>query len=287
MGIDHHGLNFLRYAKARRPFGNTITLGRQSVPILKPVLEELLGGRSSCREQAFCEELLTECFGATRVESIDKSAYEQATHIHDFNEPLPRDLHQKYDTVLDMGTLEHIYNAPQAFKNCSLFCKPGAQILHVLPANNFCGHGLWQFSPELFFSLYSRRNGYVDTEIFLADLDNTAKWYRVREPAAGKRVNVSSSTPLYVMVRTVLGSTDFSQTGVQQLHYVHEWEKRALVPQTTGTSTRFKEWAKRRPLVHRSLVGAYNFYLRSKRRTETGLNGRNPGVVVIDVKSCI
>jgi SAM-dependent methyltransferase len=288
MGIDNHGLNFLRYARARKPFGDTITLGRQGVLVLKPILEELLGTCRSYAEQPYCEELLTECFDATRVESIDKSAYEKATHIHDFNEPLPGDLYQKYDTVLDMGTLEHIYNAPQAFKNCSQLCKRGGQLLHVLPANNFCGHGLWQFSPELFFSLYCKSNGYIETEVFLADLANTAKWYRVKEPAAGERVNVSSSTPLYVLVRTVLSRTDFSHTEVQQLHYVHEWENRVTpVPRTAGTSKRFKEWLKRTPLVYRSLAGAYNFYLRSKRKAQTGLNERNPGIVVVDVKSCI
>jgi hypothetical protein len=160
--------------------------------------------------------------------------------------------------------------------------------LHVLPANNFCGHGLWQFSPELFFSLYCGTNGYIDTEVFIADLANNSKWYRVSEPAAGKRVNVSSSTPLYVLVRTVLSRTDFSHTEVQQMHYVHEWGKgEAPLPRTAGTARRFKEWLKRMPLAHRALVDAYNFYLRSKRKRETGLSARNSAVVVIDVKSHI
>jgi SAM-dependent methyltransferase len=285
MGIDSHGLNFLRYARAKKPFGDTITLGRQAVLVIKPTLEALLGSKRSYRQQTYCEELLTEYFDATRVESIDKSAYESATHIHDFNEPLPADRCQKYDTVVDTGTLEHIYNVPQAFRNCSQLCKPGGQILHVLPANNFCGHGLWQFSPELFFSLYCRKNGYLDTEVFIADLTNTAKWYQVKEPTAGKRVNVWSSTPLYVLVRTVVGTADFVHTEVQQMHYVHEWEKgEAAPPRTAGT---LKEWLKTMPLVYRSLVGAHDFYWRSKIKTLTGLNGRNPGLAVIDIKSCI
>jgi hypothetical protein len=27
----------------------------------------------------------------------------------------------------------------------------GGEIIHVLPANNLCCHGFWQFWPELFF----------------------------------------------------------------------------------------------------------------------------------------
>jgi hypothetical protein len=288
MGIDTHGLNFLRYARAKKPFGDTVTLGRQSVLVIKPILEALLGAKRAYRPQPYCEELLTEYFGATRVESTDKSPYEKATHLHDFNEPLPESLCRKYETVVDMGTLEHIYNVPQAFRNCSLLCKRGGQILHVLPANNFCGHGLWQFSPELFFSLYCRRNGYLDTEVFLADLTDTSKWYQVKEPTAGERVNVWSSTPLYVMVRTVVPTTDFSHDEVQQMHYVHEWGKgEAPGTPTAGTSRRLKAWLKRTPLVYRSLVGAYDLYWRAKRKTETGLNGRNPWLVVTDVRSSI
>ena len=37
--------------------------------------------------------------------------------------------------------------------------KIGGMIIHALPANNFCGHGFWQFSPELFYELYSPENG--------------------------------------------------------------------------------------------------------------------------------
>jgi hypothetical protein len=288
MGLDIHGLNFLRYAKKKQSFGDTITIGRQGINVIEPIVKELLGTKSYDTKQTYCEQLLTLYFGATTVESVDKSPYEQATHIHDLNAPLPESMYQKYDTVIDMGTLEHIYNAPQAFKNCSQLCKRGGQILHVLPANNFCGHGFWQFSPELFFSLYCKRNGYMDTVVLVADLSNTAKWFQVSEPAAGKRVSVSSSTALYVLVRTVLGNVDFSQSDVQQIYYVHEWQKGEISrPQTVGMSARFKERLKKTPLVYKSLTGAYNFYLSRKRKRETGPNRRNPGLIVVDVKSCI
>jgi hypothetical protein len=288
MGIDIHGLNFLRYAKKKQPFGDTITIGRQGINVIEPIVKKLLGTKYSDTKQTYCEQLLTLYFGATTVESMDKSPYEKATHIHDLNAPLPETMYQKYDTVIDLGTLEHIYNTPQAFKNCSQLCKRGGQILHVLPANNFCGHGFWQFSPELFFSLYCKRNGYVDTEVLVADLANTAKWFQVSEPVAGRRVSVFSSTALYVLVRTVLGSADFSQSDVQQIYYVHEWQKGEISqPQTAGMSARFKERLKKTPLVYQSLTGAYNFYLSYKRKRETGLNRRNPGLTVVDVESCI
>jgi len=287
MGIDIHGLNFLRYARKKKPFGDTITIGRQAVLVIDPVDKELVDSKCSYTKHIYCEELLTDHFGATIVESIDKSTYEKATHIHDLNAPMPESLYQRYDTVVDLGTLEHIYNAPQALENCSRCCKRGGQILHVLPANNFCGHGFWQFSPELFFSLYCERNGYIDTEVFIADLANTARWYRVKEPAAGERVIVSSPTQLYVLVRTVLGNTDVSHSDVQQIYYVHEWQKEQIPePPTARTSTRLKERLKRPPLVYKSLVAACNLYSSNKRRMATAVSSRNPSLIAVDVKSC-
>ena len=158
MGIDVHGLNFLRYAKTKKLFGSVMTIGRQGLHVTEPMIKEIFHTNSDYKNQKYCEELLTKYFGAIDVESLDNSNYEGASHVHDMNQPLPTNLVRRFDTVFDGGCLEHIYNAPQALKNCSLLCKPGGQILHVLPANNLCGHGFWQFSPELFFSLYSKVN---------------------------------------------------------------------------------------------------------------------------------
>jgi hypothetical protein len=223
MGIDVHGLNFLKYSKMKKSFGDVITIGRQGLHVIEPVIKDVLKITLEYKNQPYCEELLNTYFGATKVESIDNSNYEDATYVHDMNQSLPANLIGKYDTVFDGGCLEHIYNVPQALKNCSLFCKPGGQILHVLPANNFCGHGFWQFSPELFFSLYSTSNGYAETQVFMADLSNTKQWFQVKQPSNGQRVNVMSSGSLYVLVRTVLQKENFNHTNVQQSDYVFGW----------------------------------------------------------------
>jgi len=103
----------------------------------------------------------------------------------------------------------------------------GGQILHVLPANNFCGHGFWQFSPELFFSLYSAENGYAETTVLLAELPSSRSWYEVQMPHDGLRVNVRSTAALYVLVRTKRTSDPFSHAQVQQSDYVRAWSDTA------------------------------------------------------------
>ncbi len=229
MGIDVHGLNLLRYAAARKSFGRTATMGRQGVHLPIEKLRKLLRLPEETDYGRYCEPLLKTHFGSTSVDSFDNSDYEQATHIVDMNEPVSMDA--QYDTVLDLGTLEHIYKVPQALRNISQMCLPGGQILHMLPANNQCGHGFWQFSPELFFSLYSDANGYRETEVFLADLSNEDCWYRVTKPSGGRRAEVVSRSKLYVLVRTTIASR-FCHRSIQQSDYVHVWQEGMLASQS-------------------------------------------------------
>lgn len=211
MGIDTHAEKFIAYAARKKALGRVATIGRQG--LLVPRLVAEFGHH--------CEQFLIKRFHAQLVDSYDYSDYEGATNVVDLNKML--EPQKQYDTVIDCGCSEHVYNVSQALKNISLLCADGGQILHVLPANNFCGHGFWQFSPELFFSLYSAANGYTETEVFLADLRNHRVWYQVEQPSDGKRAEVTSKHPLYVMCRTVR-SSNFSHEDVQQSDYLVAWE---------------------------------------------------------------
>ena len=168
MGLDVHGIKFLRYCAQRRPFGATATLGRQGVHVSPTKLKELLQTSLTPPDSEYCERLLKEYFGSTSVTSFDYSEYEGATHILDLNKTI--DIHGAFETVIDCGTMEHIFNAPQGLANAIQMCAEGGRLIHVLPANNLCNHGFWQFTPELFLSLYNQRNGFSATEIFMADL---------------------------------------------------------------------------------------------------------------------
>ena len=222
MGIDVHGFNFLRYAKMYGNFKETITIGRQNLNLDVNYITKKLKITGEYIKENYCELLLKEYFGSTSVSSIDNSNFEKATHIYDLNKKIIN-VENKYDTVFDGGCLEHIYNLPQALENLSLICKPGGQIIHVLPANNFCGHGFWQFSPETFFSVYCDKNGYTDTEVFIADLAQEKKWFKIKKPRDGERVNLYSRTSLYVLVMTKLINEKFSHSNIQQSDYVSLW----------------------------------------------------------------
>ena len=289
MGIEIHGLNFLRLAKRKKKFGDVLTIGRQGLYVIEPVVKELIATNASYKNQTYCEELFIDYFGATKVESIDNGSYEGATYLHDMNEPLPEALSGKFDTVIDGGCLEHIFNVPQALRNCSSVCRPGGQIIHILPANNFCGHGFWQFSPELFFSLYSEKNGYKETEIYLADESDSKKWYRVSEPRDGNRVNVMSRNSLHLLVRTVLATGDFSHKNIQQSDYVHKWEEvkeaQGLIRAPSGLRSKITKALKGIPFTYKLLSSLHTRYFRALKKGR--LNDKNPGLSPIRVISAI
>jgi hypothetical protein len=146
MGIDVYALQLLRWASSKsHGLGVTATIGRQSVGVPARELRKQVSLPSDYQYPQYCEDLLIGSFGAKRVDSFDYSDFEGCTYVADMNKPLTPPA--QYDTIIDSGTLEHIYNVPQALHNLSLLCASGGQILHILPANNQCGHGFWQFSP--------------------------------------------------------------------------------------------------------------------------------------------
>jgi hypothetical protein len=220
MGLDIHGINFLYYASKKNKLRKTVTLGRQGIHVSSEEIMNILKLDRIIKYGEYCEELLKDQFGASLVDSYDNSDYENATHIQDFNKLF--DLHEEYDTVIDLGVLEHLFNVPNALLNISKLCIIGGKIIHILPANNFCGHGFWQFSPELFLSLYSKKNGYDNTEIFLADLKDNLHWYKVKTLPAGERLTFASCSQVYVLVITTKISSVFYDN-VQQSDYLYLW----------------------------------------------------------------
>jgi len=292
MGIDYHGLKFLRYVHGKRPFGSVVTIGRQGLHLPPWKVREILDLKTLTDFGAYGERLMMECFGATSVDSYDNSDYESATHVWDMNRALVPE--KKYDTIVDFGCLEHVYNVAQALKNVSSLANPGAQIIHVLPSNGFCGHGFWQFSPELFFSLYSEQNGYRDTEVFLADLADERSWFIVKKPRGGKRADVVTSQEMYVLVRTTIEQT-FSHDSVQQSDYTFAWDKstawtdKSSDKSAAGHSTAREVTKPRADERPRPATAVVRWGLRlAVKRIEaafrrTSLNGTNPFLTRIDV----
>ncbi|GAB4560776.1 MAG: hypothetical protein IV105_19115 [Rhizobacter sp.] len=213
MGIDIHNLNLLAHAQDLGvSFEQTLAIGRQALFIEPFELEahRRLRGLPPLNEPTvtlgqprYFEPLMQQWLQAGAAESVDASAYENATHIHDMNLPWPAGAPQlgRYDAVLDFGCLEHVFNFPVAWRNCVDLCRVGGHILHSLPANNLSGHGFYQFSPELFFNLYQAQNGFELRGLWFAMKGDRLHWWQVANPMDVKRrVNLCNSHEVYMLV---------------------------------------------------------------------------------------
>jgi SAM-dependent methyltransferase len=213
MGIDIHNLNLLAHAQdLGASFDRCIAIGRQALFIEDRVLDEhrrlrrqppLLMPPVSAGAPVYFEPLMQQWFGSSEVASVDASAYENATHIHDMNLPWPMAdaARGRFDAVLDFGCLEHVFDFPTAWRNCVALCRVGGHVLHALPANNLCGHGFYQFSPELFFNLYQPQRGFELLGLFFALRAERGHWWRVASPLAlRRRVNLCNGHEVYMLV---------------------------------------------------------------------------------------
>ncbi|MBC7947581.1 MAG: hypothetical protein H7Y42_06855 [Chitinophagaceae bacterium] len=212
MALTKNCSTFLFYAKKLGvSFDKTLMLGRLNLTATKEDIAADIAkfGNNAKKpeEVAFKDdysEPLFEILGASATESMDFSDYEQATIIHDLNQPIPDDYKGKYSAIVDGGTIEHVFNFPVAIKNCMEMLKVGGHYIGITPANNAMGHGLYQFSPELYYNIFREENGFATTKMVIVTQNSAGKfsdWYEVQDPHKAKsRVLLTNSNPTYLMV---------------------------------------------------------------------------------------
>lgn len=89
------------------------------------------------------------------VSALDYSDYEGADILFDLNSSdIPHELKEKYDFVINGGTLEHIFNISNAIKNISELAKVGGIIYHVSPLAGWIDHGFFSISPTFYIDYY-------------------------------------------------------------------------------------------------------------------------------------
>lgn len=190
----------------------------------------------------YSDLFLREFLDIKNLSIIDASAYEGADIIHDLNQPIPENLHGRFDAVIDSGSLEHIFNFPVAIANLMKLVKIGGSIFITTPANNLCGHGFYQFSPELMFRIFTRENGFELNRIVMfeakfpgIELTSNRKAYEVTDPEkVRKRVGIMSKGAVTMMVeaKKVSDAALFANVPLQS-DYVTLWNEGE-----TGSSAR-------------------------------------------------
>lgn len=254
MALDFNSVKFLFWAKNLGvSFDRTLTLGRLGLPcspgrMRRAVRDFNLAGTQGeldrCFQRTFGQDIFAEEFfhflGAKEIVSADRSDYEGATFLHDLNRPFPEKMRGTFDLVMDGGTLEHIFDFPAALRHCLELVSVGGHFITITPANQWMGHGFYQFSPELYFRIFQAENGFRLRKIVLFDCAKTdAPFYEVHDPATtSTRVQLSSRQliSMAVLAQKTADVPMFS-TPPQQSDYAAVWDehqKRAKKPGATN-----------------------------------------------------
>lgn len=241
MGLNYYVAREVLRARATSPPGFSVaTLGRLQQFLLPKQCEQLCDEFDLDRAAPWCSvpfggygEPLLEAIGADRAVSIDASVYEGASITHDMNLPVPSELCERFDIVIDGGTLEHVFTPSVALANMMKMVRVGGSLIIWTPANNLCGHGFYQFSPEFFYSALSDDRGFDLRHVSLVEcvfpsvsLVAPRRAFQVRSPQElRRRVEVRSKRPLMSLAHAVKTShlDDPFRRLPQQSDYVAAW----------------------------------------------------------------
>lgn len=114
-----------------------------------------------------CYDLI---FQPTEVVSIDMGG-PTALPI-DLNEPCQ--LGRQFDTVINGGTAEHVFDIANVFRIIHDHCRPGGIMVHFAPFQGWVDHGFWNLQPTVYFDLAAANDYQLE---FLAVEDVSARQF--------------------------------------------------------------------------------------------------------------
>ena len=228
MGLNKLITKYLYSKNQLRYKGAVVTLGKQDIGVTKDDLVEITGSAPDTDGPITDEQYLRH-FGFTKVDSLEYSTLDGATIAHDLNEPLSPALFEKFDWIIDGGTLEHCFDVKEFMSAMIKMLKPGGRILHINPCQGSLNHGMVNFQPTFYYSFYGA-NGFIDLECDLLEMQVRPKDIFTDKDVKGRVIPVknynnmafSSEFPVYNMFHATKPH-DYSRTHVvkpiQEFYY--------------------------------------------------------------------
>ena len=296
MGITYFDARLLCSARlGGASFRETLTIAHLSLNLHKHEIASLrrmystaagFSGVDPFKDYVFgqySDEFLKSYLAISSLSILDYSEYEGATIVHDLNHPVPEHLHGRFDAVIDGGSLEHVFNFPVAIANVMKMVKTGGHVFLKSPANNLCGHGFYQFSPELMFRVFAPANGFELEQVVLLEgtypsVEETPyrRAYEVTDPELVRtRVGLVSRRPVVILVhaRKIADRPVFAESPLQS-DYVGKWQgstprtqRRGMLTETRSAlyrllPSRMKAWVGGQLKLRRYSLSNREFYRR-------------------------
>jgi hypothetical protein len=112
--------------------------------------------------------------------------------------------------------------------------KCDGRFFSITPANNYCGHGFYQFSPELYFRILTADNGFMVEKATVWEERTYPAFYAVEDPEAIKqRVELVTQYPVLLMVQARKTHQVDRLATPQQSDYTQLWKQAAAAAPNT------------------------------------------------------
>lgn len=169
MGID---IQFARSLIKDHPHikgkKEAVMLGRQRWSVKKKGIRNLRFALSAANlpheqtdfagEDGYAEPFF-KLLGVPDIKSMDFSPYQGCDFTQDLNEPPAYDLRDRFDLIVDGGTVEHVFNIPQALDTVFHMLREDGVFISINGMTGWAGHGFYQFSPELVWRYWLEARG--------------------------------------------------------------------------------------------------------------------------------
>lgn len=151
-------------------------------PLLTIGFEEITG-KNLPRDFSYPDfKVFLESRGVSDITTLDLFDNKADLQI-DLNYPVSKKMYEKYNTLIDIGNLEHIFDTRQALENCLRMVKVGGTYFLHTPVNGYFKHGLHTFNPEGLIGAL-KLNGFK----IVYEGYSTVKGTPIKDPSVGKNV---------------------------------------------------------------------------------------------------
>src|ERR1700730_12693586 len=127
---------------------------------------------------------LGQYFAARGIRGTSLDLFDSRSELrYDMNYAVPEAEHERYGTLIDIGSLEHVFDTRQCFENCLRMVALGGNYLLHTPVNGYYAHGFHIFNPECLLGGLEL-NGFQVIYQKYSEMDGSP----VEAPAAGRDV---------------------------------------------------------------------------------------------------
>ena len=89
---------------------------------------------------------------------------------------MPSELCNRFDYIIDGGTVEHIFDIAQVMKNVTKMLKVGGRVFHIDAIAGQADHGFYSFSPTFFLDYYKGNGFKVKNLNVRVEIDRRDLW---------------------------------------------------------------------------------------------------------------